>query len=199
MDYLEAAAKRRSVYSLKKESTISDEKLVEMIKQVANDAPSSLNSQSQRVVVLLGEEHDYLWKNIVMETLRKVVNDEEKFKTTEEKINGFANAYGTILYYQDGKSLEILGEKFPDYAHNFPRWASEGDGIILYALWTALASQGMGASIQHYNPLIDEELAERYDIPKEWMLIGQMPFGVIGEYPDPKDKIPVEDKVKVYK
>ena len=121
MDYLEAAAKRRSVYSLKKESTMSDEKLLEMIKQVTNDAPSSLNSQSQRVVVLLGDEHDYLWKNIVMETLRKVVNDEDKFKTTEAKINGFANAYGTILYYQDGKSLEILGDKLSAYNNNLHR------------------------------------------------------------------------------
>ncbi len=190
--------KRRSVYSLKKESTLKDEKLLEMIKQVTNDAPSSLNSQSPRVVVLLGEEHDYLWKNIVMKTLRRVVNDEERFQETEKKINSFANAYGTILYYQDQDSLKIMEEKFPDYAHNFPRWASEGDGIVLYGIWTALASVGMGASIQHYNPLIDEEIAERYNIPESWMLVSQMPFGVIGDYPEAKEKIQIEDRVKVF-
>ncbi|MGO4987877.1 nitroreductase family protein [Gallicola sp. Sow4_E12] len=198
MDYLAAVAKRRSVYSLKKESTLKDENLIEMIKQVTQDAPSSLNSQSQRVVILLGEEHDYLWENIVMETLRKVVNDEERFKETEKKIKGFAKAYGTVLFYQDKNSLKIMEEKFPDYAHNFDRWASEGDGILLYGIWTALASCGLGASVQHYNPLIDEEVAQRYDIPKEWMLISQMPFGVIEEYPEPKEKMAVEEKVKVF-
>lgn len=68
------------------------------------------------------------------------------------------------------------------------------------SLWnlTALASVGMGASIQHYNPLIDEEIAERYNIPESWMLVSQMPFGVIGDYPEAKEKIQIEDRVKVF-
>ena len=37
----------------------------------------------------------------------------------------------------------------------------------------------MGASLQHYNPIIDEEVAQTFDIPANWKLRAQLVFGSI--------------------
>ena len=34
-----------------------------------------------------------------------------------------------------------------------------------------------GASLQHYNPLIDEAVAKQWHINPNWKLIAEMPFG----------------------
>jgi len=39
-----------------------------------------------------------------------------------------------------------------------------------------LEDAGLGASLQHYNPLIDQETAETWDINPDWKLLAQMPF-----------------------
>ena len=46
-----------------------------------------------------------------------------------------------------------------------------------FAVWTALANADVGASLQHYNPLVDAEVAARWNIPASWKLRAQMPFG----------------------
>ena len=43
----------------------------------------------------------------------------------------------------------------------------------------ALAEKNIGMNVQHYNPLVDAQLAEKYDIPANWKLRAQAPFGQI--------------------
>jgi predicted oxidoreductase (fatty acid repression mutant protein) len=35
----------------------------------------------------------------------------------------------------------------------------------------------VGASLQHYNPLIDAAVAREWNVPAYWKLRAQMPFG----------------------
>lgn len=46
-----------------------------------------------------------------------------------------------------------------------------------FAVWTALATAGIGASLQHYNPLPDAAAAAEWNLPGTWKLRAQMPFG----------------------
>ena len=46
-------------------------------------------------------------------------------------------------------------------------------------LGTALAEAGIGASLQHYNPIVDEEVAATFDVPADWKLRAQLVFGSI--------------------
>lgn len=55
-----------------------------------------------------------------------------------------------------------------------------------FAVWVMLEDAGFGASLQHYNPLIDEEVAKTWDIPSYWRLIAEMPFGVPVEHQEKK-------------
>ena len=59
-------------------------------------------------------------------------------------------------------------------------------------VWAALEAEGLGASLQHYNPLIDDEVKKEWNIPGNWKLIAQMPFGNPTSPPGEKEFQPLE-------
>ena len=50
-----------------------------------------------------------------------------------------------------------------------------------------LEDMGLGASLQHYNPLIDDEVRRTWNLPGDWMMIAQMPFGTPTGEPGEKE------------
>lgn len=90
-----------------------------------------------------------------------------------------------------------MASQFPFYAKNFPIWAQQANGMMQFAVWTALTDLGLGVNLQHYNPLIDDEVKKLTGVPKEWQLIAQMPFGHPTEPPKLIVKDPIEERVKV--
>ena len=194
----EALEHRRTYYALSSKSPVSDKEIEDVIKFAVKHVPSAFNSQSARVVLLLGDNHKKLW-NITKDALRKIV-PAEAFKNTEAKIdNCFLSGYGTVLYYEDQDVVKDLQEKFALYAENFPVWSEQASGMHQLAIWTMLEDLGLGASLQHYNPLIDAEVAKQWNIPANWKLIGEMPFGTPASEPDKKEFNPIDDRVKIYK
>jgi len=197
VDFYTAVQNRRSYYAISKESVASDERIQEIVEFAVKHVPSSFNSQTGRVVVLLGEQHDKLW-NITTETLKGVV-PEEKFAPTQEKMDMFQAGYGTILFFEDQSIIRSLQDQFAAYAENFPIWSNQSSGMLQFAIWTALESEGFGATLQHYNPLIDEKVAAEWNISEDWKLIAQMPFGKPTAPAGDKEFAPLDQRVKVYK
>lgn len=101
----------------------------------------------------------------------------DAFVNTENKLASFAAGAGTVLFFEDQDVVKGLQEQFASYADNFPIWSEQSSGIAQFAVWTALADAGIGASLQHYNPVVDAAVAETWDIPASWTLRAQMPFG----------------------
>ena len=167
---------RRSVYALGKNLPISEQEALEIIDNAVKHSPSAFNSQTAHAVVLLGENHQKLW-DITFGELEKFLPNEEAKAATKGKIDRFAAAYGTILFFDDHDVVKGLQEQFPSYADNFPIWSEQSTGIASFAVWNALAEAGVGANIQHYNPVIDEKVAAEWDIPANLVLRAQMPFG----------------------
>lgn len=196
MSFMEALKNRRSRYGITKQSTLSNEEIENLIKEVVKYTPSALNSQSARVVVLLQGEHDALW-DLTMEALRKVV-PAENFKATEDKINGFKNGYGTVLFFEDNATVDRLEKDYPLYAANFKSWSLQASGMNQLAVWTALAEKGIGASLQHYTELIEDVVRERWHIDPQWKMISQMPFGIDSTPLAEKEKMPIEERVSIH-
>lgn len=48
--------------------------------------------------------------------------------------------------------------------------------VAVYGLG-GFGNEGAGASLQHYNPLIDDAVAAEWKLPASWKLISQMPVG----------------------
>ena len=59
--FQEALENRRSYYRLWDKSPVSDKDIVNMLQTVARHVPSAFNSQSTRMVLLLGDHHRRLW------------------------------------------------------------------------------------------------------------------------------------------
>lgn len=177
MSFLAHMKQRRTIYAIGQNVPIAADQIEEIIKEAVRNSPSAFNSQTSRIVTLYGESHAKFW-SIVRETLRKIV-PEDSFASTNTKINSFAAGYGTVLFFEDQDAVKSLQEQFSLYAEHFPAWSEHSTGIAQFAVWASLAEQHIGASLQHYNPVIDDEVAETFDIPKNWKLRAELVFGSI--------------------
>ena len=196
-NFLNSIKARRTIYAIGKNVTVDQAKIEETIREAVKQSPSAFNSQTSRVVTLYGESHTNFW-NIVRETLRKIV-PAEAFEGTNQKIDSFAAGFGTALFYEDQDVVKGLQEQFALYADNFPVWSEHSTGIAQFSVWTALSEKNIGASLQHYNPIVDEEVHAEWDVPASWKLRAQLVFGSVeGEA---KEKGFVDDAVrfKVFK
>ncbi|HZK01817.1 MAG TPA: nitroreductase family protein [Anaerovoracaceae bacterium] len=190
-------AERRSHYSIGNEAVTSDERIIEILEHASLHSPSAYNSQSSRVVLLLGEHHNKLW-TILMDVMKAKLS-KERFPRTEKKINGFMAGYGTVLFYEDLDVVQDLVDKFPTYEANFKEWSVQGVAILEYIVWTALEAEGHGASLQHYNELIEDDVASEWNLPSSWRLNAQMPFGNILESPAKKTFQPLDGRLKIFR
>lgn len=189
-------AERRSVYSLSNRQILPETEISGIIADALKFCPSAFNSQSARVVVLYGDYYRKLW-DIVLTELSKVV-PEDKMPATIEKIKTFSAGLGTVLFFEDTSTVESLQKKFPLYAENFPKWSLESNGMLQYMIWLALSEKNIGASLQHYNPLIDDEVKLAFDLPGHWQLLAQMPFGSIERPADEKSFLPMNERLKIF-
>ncbi|HCQ89180.1 MULTISPECIES: nitroreductase family protein [unclassified Clostridium] len=196
-EFLTAIEDRRTFYGISKEAIVSDDRIKEVIEHAVKHTPSAFNSQSARVVLVLGEHHDKLW-DITKEALRKIV-PADKFGTTEEKINSFKSGYGTVLFFEDNGVVESLQQQFAAYKDNFPIWSQQSSGMHQFAIWTALEIEGFGASLQHYTELIENDVKKEWNIPESWELIAQMPFGKPTKEPGEKEFQPLEERINIFK
>ena len=195
-DFLEAIERHRSIYGIGEDINVTRERIQEIVGQSILNTPSAFNSQSARVAILFGEQHKKLW-GIIMETLRKIV-PATAFAQTGQKVNSFAAGAGTILYFEDMSTVEALQKQYATYKDNFPVWSLESNGMLEFVIWTALEQEGLGASLQHYNPLIDDKVKSTWDLPAAWKLLAQMPFGARLSEPGEKTFLPVEDRLRVF-
>ncbi len=191
----EAILNRRSIRTLEKFAQLSSQK-IEAVVEVARHAPNSYNMQGSRAVVLMDDANDRFW-DITEKELRKVTPP-DGFARTQKKLDGFRGGNGTILFYEDMELVEQMKENFPLYADKFDHWAQQNNAIFEYSIWLTLHAEGIAASLQHYNPLVDEAVQKEWNISPDWLMIAQMPFGKAAEEPAPKSLKPIEEIVRFY-
>ena len=167
--------KRRSQYVLGRNLPVGQDEVTALIKHAMREAPSAFNSQPTRALILYGAQSVKFWE-LTKGALHAIV-PAEAFAATSNKLDSFAAGAGTVLFFNDEDVTKGLQDQFPLYADNFPVWAEHANGIAQFAVWTALAEANIGASLQHYNPLVDEAVRSAWGIAGNWQLRAQMPFG----------------------
>ncbi len=196
MDFMEAVRNRRSVYAIGHDRPIDRESIRTLVGEAVLHTPSPFNSQAGRVVILFGEESRDFWK-IVEKTLEPMV-PKEAFGKTVEKLAGFAAGHGTILFFEEEAIVKGLQEKFPGYSEKFPVWSTQSNGMLEFVTWTALEAAGLGASLQHYNPVIDDAVKARWKLPASWKLYAEMPFGSVVSPAGDKEFTPLDGRLKSF-
>ena len=188
MGMINALTTRRSVYKIGNTLPVDEAEVVRVVKETAALVPDAFDMKSQRVVLALGDRHDALWDAIY---------DAFGGKVAREKIDDFKAGYGTVLYFYDAAVVRSMQEKFTLYAANFPVWAQQANGMLQLAVWAGFAELGVGANIQHYNPVIDEAVRTLFGLPGNYVLVAQMPFGGIVEPPARKAGEDISLRVRV--
>ncbi|WP_201592886.1 nitroreductase family protein [Psychrobacter fozii] len=196
-DLQQLAEKRRSIYALSNQLPVSNDEVVKLVEHAILHTPSAFNSQSTRIIVLFGDEHQKLWQ-MTEDTLRDIVNDDEKFVSTKQKIDSFKAGAGTILFFEDHAVVKGLQEAAPLYADKFPVWSEHTSAMHQYMIWMALSSLDIGANLQHYNPIIDSQVADAWNVDKDWELVAQMVFGAIEQPAGDKAFKSVDSRLKVF-
>lgn len=95
MTFDNAMEERRSIYNLKDSISISDDELESMIAHAVKHVPSSFNSQSTRIVLLLNDNNNKFWDN-TKAILKEVMGENRDFEPTEQKV-GELNESADIL------------------------------------------------------------------------------------------------------
>jgi predicted oxidoreductase (fatty acid repression mutant protein) len=176
--FLNLASARRTIYALGKSVKISNHEIETIIKDAVKFAPSAFNNQTVRAALLFNNRHDELW-DIVVDCLGSKIVDENAKQKFLSKIGAFKAAYGTVLSFPDRLVVKQYEQQYPSYAANFQDWSEQAQGNANYAVWLALHENNVGASLQHYNPVIDDAVCKAYKTPEHWILRAQMPFGSI--------------------
>jgi predicted oxidoreductase (fatty acid repression mutant protein) len=65
-------------------------------------------------------------------------------------------------------------------------------------MWVALEAEGLGANLQHYNPIVDRKVQEHWNIPVDWKLRAQLVFGGRAGEPGKKEFKPVEERLFIH-
>ncbi len=186
---------RRSYRKLAKSDTFDSNTMKELLR-TARYVPSAFNMQSYRIIVLEGQSNEDLW-NIVEEMLLEKIGKDKFISTKQkEKISGFRGGNGTLLFFEDENVVEENANKKKSYKAKFPSWSEQGSGIIQYAVWLMLTDKGLNASLQHYNPMIDDRVKKRFNIDDSWRLITQMPYGIGIDELKERKLLPFEDIVR---
>ena len=196
-EFLNLIEQRRTIYALAKNVEQTPEYLTDLIQRTIRESPSSFNSQSSRAVILFNAEHKKFW-NFVKKELQTYATDEVAAAKTAAKMDSFAAGLGTILFFEDMSVVEDLQTRFALYAENFPIWAEHSTAMAQFATWTALHTEGLGASLQHYNPIVDEQVHNEWDIPQNWKLRAQLVFGSIEAEAKEKTYIENAERFKVF-
>lgn len=207
ISFAQATHDRRSIRALQATSPVPDSIITLLAETAILDVPSAFNSQTTRMTVLLGDHHKKLW-SITAKMFHARLGD-QRFNepamgrpSFKQKIDGYMAAYGTALFWDDTAAVKKLKETSPDvYKDKIDEWAHQSNGMHQFYMWSALQALGLGANLQHYNSIIDEEVKKTWDVSKPWALRAQMVFGtpVEGvELPEKIQNTPVSERLKVF-
>ncbi|KAH8675269.1 Nitroreductase-like protein [Xylariales sp. PMI_506] len=201
--WLEAASYRRTVYGLKDTSPVSDERIEEILKKVLSFAPSSYNTQSARFTLVLGEKHKQLW-DIVAKESEEILKGAGPgiWEAMDGRFKAFRAAYGSVVFWENQKTIQTAAETHKASAHMFPEWSEHASGIHQILVWTALELEGFGANLQHMNaiPPVETALKKFLEVPDEYKLRAHLNFGEEAQpHPEIPTKLPTSETLKIVK
>jgi len=191
-NFLSTLAVRRSTYTLAKTPEIlSADQIQTVLGKILRESPSSFDSKSQRLVLLLGADHDDYWGNLVPKALTNAVKsqggDDEAVKGAVGRLDMFKPAVGTVIFFESQNVVQTMQKNAPQYADHFPTWSEHASAILQSNTWAALTNAGYGANLQHYGNLVEAEIKKKYSLNEDWKWRAELVFGAKTDEPKPKE------------
>jgi predicted oxidoreductase (fatty acid repression mutant protein) len=135
--------------------------------------------------------------------LEKHLGAERYNSANTDRITAYGKGYGTILFWDDTDAVEQMRKGAADhYKDKVDEWVHQSNGMHQYYLWVALEAHGLGVNLQHYNPLIDDEVRKEWGISPSWTLRAQMVFGLPEEglvLAEKEQKVAMEERLRFFR
>lgn len=192
-------ARRRTVRRLT-DGPLAEEAL-ERIAAAADRVPAAYNRPVWRVV-LLRERRDAFWAAVEAGFRDRLEPD--RLSRYLDRLAGFRGGAGALLVYEDRREREAIAAGNGLTPEQAAAFAEQGLGMVQLALWLALVAEGLAASLQHWDGLIEDRLDALLGMPRgRFRLVATMPFGFPAEDPAPsaaappvacRERFPIEDE-----
>ncbi|KAI0535128.1 nitroreductase family protein [Xylaria digitata] len=203
--FLKAAAYRRTCYALTKTSRVSNERIVEIVKEVLLFVPSSYNMQSARLSVVLGKKHEAMWDAII-EAAAPIFKGANTWDVMKPILEGSKKSSGSVLFFESETTINASKETHKSAAHMFTELSDHASGMHQILVWTALELEGLGANLQHLNAIpFVEAIIKNYSgfSPDEvalFKLKAHLNFGdEVDTHPTIPAKLPLNETFRVVK
>ena len=174
MEFMDAVAARRTVYSLNKDVPVAQQQVTDMVKRATELVPDAFNMRSQRAVLRAGRSAEKLWDAIYDVPGRQV-------SPAKKKIGRLQSRRRHGAHFVDTATVKNLQDCSPAMPATSRVWAQQSNGMLQFAVWTGLREMGVGANLQHYNPVIDDAVRALTGVPESYQLVAQMVYGGISE------------------
>ena len=165
------------------------------IATAAHLCPSAYNRPPWHVVVVRERAGEF-WETVESGFRARLEGDRlERYLT---RLAGFRNGVAIVLVYEDRTVLTDLEEAWgigPDQARAFSEQAL---GMVQLSLWLAVVAEGLATSLQHWEALIEEDLAAFLELPSgRYRLAAAMPIGYADEEPRPVERAQPHDVISL--
>ncbi len=194
-NFQDLVAKRHSTYHIGRNTDRTPEEVTEYLRELTQWVPTASHSQTSRLVLVFGDKHEALWDEI-HDVQSKVLSD-EMWETMGGVIAGAKQGLGTVLFFEDQEAVQAM----PTSDATRETYSQHNNANHQYATWLGLTELGLGATLQHFNIGYeqghDKSIKELLDLPDNYALVAEMPFGSIETPAEAKETIPTDVKVQV--
>lgn len=174
-------SQRRSVRRLRTGSLTRD--TLDRIAEAARLTPSAYNRPPWRVVVV-HERRRPFW-DVVEASFRASLTGERRSRYLG-RLDGFRGGVGAVLIYEDRQAVAEMREAYGIDQPQAQAFSEQGLGMVQLALWLTIVAEGLATSLQHWESLIEDRLADFLDLPVDrYRLVATMPLGYSAEEPRP--------------
>lgn len=184
---------RRSIYEIGTNTDVTVDDVAATLRNITGRLPSAVNSQSTRLVIVTGEKNDAVW-DMVHED-QKTALSPDMYEIFAPRFEQAKKGLGTVLMFESRDAVESMGLS-PDRNELYKE---NNHGIAAFGVWLALTELGLGASLQHFNigyeQGYDAKIREYLELPTDFEMLAQMPFGSIEEPGAQKPSIAPEEHV----
>jgi predicted oxidoreductase (fatty acid repression mutant protein) len=184
---VELLGNRRSIRRLRGGSF--SEQTRERIEQAIRLTPAAYAVPSWHVV-LVHEERHALW-NVVEQAFRDRLEG-DRLERYLDRLAGFRPGVAVALIYEDIQALNELKEAWQISEETARAFSEQGIGMVQLAIWLTLTEEGLSTSLQHWEWLIEDRLAEFLRISGRYRLAAAMPIGYADEPPRDIERAPAQ-------
>ena len=156
---------------------------LERIAAAAHRVPAAYGRPAWHVVVVR-ETRAAFWDAV--ETAFRERLEADRLARYLDRLDGFRSGAGAVLVYEDRRASDGARTANGLSSAQATAFAQQGLGMVQFALWLALVAEGLASSLQHWEWLVEDRLADLLGVPADrYRLVATMPFGYAAEDPRP--------------